>query len=159
MSDWSKSIAKRFSEGARAQKEKEERENAKTLDRDRKVLLDAETLKLNSPQMWEDLRECFETKCKEFNSEGTGTTITLSKPDPNTLTVVRTPDSPMKLTLIFDTERHSIKLRSPYIGKLDRIDIKVKPGTSELAFYAPNLVSKERVVEAVLEMLLGLGLG
>ena len=78
MSDWSKATAKRFSDREKAQNESAERENAESLARDKKALLDADTLRLNAPHMWEELRECFETKCKEFNSEGTGTTITLS---------------------------------------------------------------------------------
>jgi hypothetical protein len=162
MSDWSSSTAKRFRDKQRQEQQRLEREKKEQLIRDEKALLDAEILKRDAPVKWDKLCDTFATRCTEFNSEGTGTKLTASRQDDNTLDVVRDSDPPMKTTLVFDPQRYTITLKGLYVAaepKSRQIEIKPKGG-SELGFFNSKdstLVTAEQIAERCLQDLLGLG--
>lgn len=161
MSDWSSSTAKRFREKTRREQEQSEREKADQLVRDKKALLDAEILKRDAPTKWDQLCDTFATKCTEFNSEGAGTKLTATRRDDNALDVVRESDSPMKTTLVFDPQRHTITVSGVSVGDTKSRQIEIKPkGGSELGFFTSKdstLVTAEQIAERCLQDLLGLG--
>jgi hypothetical protein len=162
MSDWSSSTAKRFRDKQRQEQERLEREKKEQLVHDQKALLDAEILKRDAPSKWDKLCDTFAARCTEFNAEGTGTKLTATRRDDNTLDVVRDAEPPMKTTLVFDPQRYAIAVRGLYApanAKSRQIEIKPKGG-SELGFFNSNdstLVTAEQIAERCLQDLLGLG--
>jgi hypothetical protein len=158
MSDWSKDAAKRFREKQRAEQERLDKEKEARETQERKQLLDAHTLELNAPTLWTELCTSFETSCNEFSSDiGNTATLKLRQPDPNTLEI-SSQITHLKLTAIFDPQRYTIAFHGLTVGDIKRLDIKVKPGSSDLAlFQNGTLVNPDRVVQKTLEELLGLG--
>ena len=162
MSDWSSSTAKRFRDKQRQEQERLDREKKEELVRDQKSLLDVEILKRDAPSKWDKLCDTFAARCTEFNTEGTGTKLTATRRDDNTLDVVRDSEPPMKTTLVFDPQRYVITVRglyAPATAKSRQIEIKPKGG-SELGFFNSNdstLVTAGQIAERCLQDLLGLG--
>lgn len=161
MSDWSSSTAKRFREKTRREQERLDRENEAKLIRDKKELHDAEILKQGSPSKWDQLCDAFATKCTEFNSEGTGTKLTATRRDDNTLDVGRDSEPLMRMTLVFDPQHHVINMKGLFVAgdaKSRQVEIKPKSG-SELGFFNSKdstLVTADQVAERCLQDLLGL---
>jgi hypothetical protein len=162
MSDWSSSTAKRFRDRQRQEQDRLEHEKEQQLVRDKKALLDAEILKRNAPSKWDKLCDTFATRCTEFNAEGTGTKLTATRRDDNTLDVVRDSDPPIKTTFVFDPQRYVIKVRGLFTSanaQSSQIEIKPNDG-SELGFFNSKdstLITAEQIAEHCLQNLLGLG--
>jgi hypothetical protein len=136
MSEWSKQAAKRFLEQERTQEKQEEDERTTTLIRDQKILSDQELLHSRTPEMWSDLCQRFESECKELNSD-IGRNLLDCRCSGNTIEIIR--EDRTKLALLFNPAFHAIEFRGSTAGDIDRLDIKIQPGTSEPKFFDNKL--------------------
>jgi hypothetical protein len=136
MSDWSRQAAKRFLEQERTQKKQEEDERTTTLVRDQKILSDQELLQTRTPEMWSDLCQRFESESKDLNSD-IGRKLFDCRCGGNTIEIIR--EDRTKLSLVLNPALHVIDFRGLTVGDIDRLDIKIPPGTSEPKFFDNKL--------------------
>lgn len=155
MSDWSKATADRFRTKAQSEQEQDERLRQEEHAKNQKAILDSNTLKLNAPQMWDDLCDLFATECEEFNQEGAGITVTSQRLDPNTLEL-RRDRSEMKL--VFDPQRYVITVRGLEVSDTKSRTIEIKVNGEKLDYFRADSTSStaKRIVEQCLEDFLGL---
>jgi hypothetical protein len=135
MSDWSKQAGKYFLEKEKMEKKREEEENQTIQIREREISLDHDILQRRAPEMWDDLCRRFESGCTDFNSDVGRKILIFRRVDENQIEITRESASPIKSALVFDPKVYTIKFRGSGVGNLQRLDIKIPPGTSEPRFF------------------------
>jgi hypothetical protein len=101
MSDWSRKAAEQF------QKNKDDK-----LVQDKKSIQDEETRKRLAPEMWQRLRQLFESKCTELNAErGMANTLSFDGSNLEAITVTRN-GTKNTLKVTFDSTNQAIDFKS-----------------------------------------------
>jgi len=158
MSDWSKHAARKFLAQESAAREQTEKEREAKIAEDKRFVIEQGILANRAPELWLGLCQQIETACKEFNSDTGRQLLTCQKMILNTIEIVRS-DTGMKTILTFESKTYSIKIRglaTDSAGEVEKLEIKIKPGTDEPAFFdnMSRLANPVNVAQVLVEQLI-----
>lgn len=143
MSHWSKGAAQRFID----------KRNAKQIQ-DAKVLHDQDMIELKAPEVWAQVRDCFERKCAEFNSElEVKNILSFNGVDPQKVKIIRN-DTKAMMEATFIKRLYAIDLTG--LGNPETFKSEVLPGTSDIGLFSSkdDRDTPENMTSAALDMFL-----